>query len=83
MMELQLHRAAFQSHLQSASFFLATIADPRSDCDFDKVRYAASAENVEGPKEKKTKTDDGVSLLTVTKSFKKREESRTKGKHIR
>lgn len=72
------------SHIYTESlFFLATVLDPRyKDCYFDqatkreatealkdKVRCAASAENVEEPKEQKTKTTtDGnniVSLLTM------------------
>ncbi|KAK0148534.1 Zinc finger BED domain-containing protein 4 [Merluccius polli] len=68
------------SHIYTESlFFLATILDPRyKDCYFDqatkreatellqaKVRCATSAENVEEPKEKKTKADDNVSLLTM------------------
>lgn len=71
------------SHIYTeALFFLATVLDPRyKDCYFDqatkreatealknKVRCAVSAENVEEPKEKKTKTTDdnnNVSLLTM------------------
>lgn len=72
------------SHIYTESlFFLATVLDPRyKDCFYDqatkreatkalkdKVRCAASAENVEEPNEKKTETttdgNNNVSLLTV------------------